>query len=90
MSVTGLVVVIIGAWLALPVTAAVAQDEAEKAEKVDKPEKLAKDAECALASLYEKVPAAKTLAEKAQAILVFPKITRASLGSASNAAPARC
>ena len=45
MSVTGLVVVIIGAWLALPVTAAVAQDEAEKAEKVDKPEKLAKDAE---------------------------------------------
>ena len=79
MSVTGLVVVIIGAWLALPVTAAVAQDEPEKA-GVEKPEKLAKDAEYALASLYEKVPATKTLGEKAQAILVFPKITRASVG----------
>ncbi len=77
MSVTGFVVVIIGAWLALPVTAAVAQDEVEK---VGKPEKLAKDAEWALSSLYEKDPATKTLAEKAQAILVFPKITRASVG----------
>ena len=77
MSVTGLVVVIIGAWLALPVTAAVAQDEAEK---VGKPEKLAKDAEAALASFYTKVPDAKILGEKAQAILVFPKITKAGLG----------
>ena len=80
MSVTGLVVVIIGAWLALPMTATVAQEEPEKAEKVDKPEKLAKDAEFALASLYEKVPATKTLAETSQSILVFPKITRASVG----------
>ena len=77
MSATGLVVVIIGAWLALPVTAAVAQDEAEK---VGKPEKLAKEAEWALASLYEKEPATKTLAENAKAILVFPRITRASVG----------
>ena len=77
MSVTGLVVVIIGAWLALPVTAAVAQDEVEK---VEKPEKLARDAKETLASLYEKVPSTKTLAEEAQTILVFPKITRASVG----------
>ena len=77
MSVTGFVVVIIGARLVLPVTAAVAQDEAETA---GKPEKLAKDAEWALASLYEKEPATKTLAEKAKAILVFPRITRASVG----------
>ena len=48
--------------------------------RVDKPEKLAKDAKFALASLYEKAPATKTLAEKAQAILVFPKITKASMG----------
>ncbi len=77
MSVNRVVVVIIGAWLALPVTALVAQDEAEK---MGKPEKLALDAGWALASLYEKVPATQTLAEKAQAILVFPKITRASVG----------
>ena len=77
MSVNRLLVVIIGAWLALPVTALVAQDEAEK---MGKPEKLALDAGWALASLYEKVPATQTLGEKAQAILVFPKISRASLG----------
>ena len=86
MSATGLVVVIIGAWLALPVTAAVAQDEVEK---VGKPEKLAKDAEWALASLYEKEPATKTLAEKAQAILVFP-ITRASVGVGVQRGTAHC
>ena len=77
MSVTSLVVVIIGAWLALPVAVVVAQDEAEK---VDKPEKLAKDAQAALASFYTNVPEGKILGEKAQAILVFPKITKAGLG----------
>lgn len=76
MSVKRVVAVIIGAWLALPVAPAVGQDEAEK---LGKPEQLAKNAEAALASLYEKVPAAKTLGEKAQAILVFPRITRAGL-----------
>ncbi len=77
MSVTGLVVVIIGACLALPGAAVVTQDEVEK---VGRPEKLAADAEATLASLYEKVPATKMLAEKAQSILVFPRITKAGVG----------
>ncbi len=80
MSVKALTVTIIitmGAWCVLPSTSAVAQEEAEK---VSKPEKLAMEAGWALGSLFEKEPAAKTLAEKAQAILVFPRITRASLG----------
>ncbi len=80
MSVKALTVTIIitmGAWCVLPSTSAVAQEEAEK---VSRPEKLAMEAGWALGSLFEKEPAAKTLAEKAQAILVFPRITRASLG----------
>lgn len=78
MSVTGLVVVIVGAWLALPLTPA-AQEPQEQEEKLEKPEQLAKAAEATLASLYEKVPATKALAEKAQAILVFPRVTRAAV-----------
>ena len=80
MSVKALIVTIIitmGAWCVLASTSAVAQEEAEK---VSRPEKLAMEAGWALGSLFEKEPAAKTLAEKAQAILVFPRITRASLG----------
>ncbi len=39
-----------------------------------------KNAHAALASLYEKVPAAKALGTKAVAVLVFPKVTKAGLG----------
>jgi lipid-binding SYLF domain-containing protein len=38
------------------------------------------DAQAALKGLYAKVPAAKTIGAKAQAVLVFPKITKAGLG----------
>ena len=38
------------------------------------------DAQAALKTLYAKVPAAKTIGAKAQAVLVFPKITKAGLG----------
>ena len=41
---------------------------------------LSRDAQNALQSLYAKVPAAKALGAKAQAILVFPKVTKAGLG----------
>ena len=38
------------------------------------------EANSALQQLYAKVPAAKTLGQKATAILVFPKVTKAGLG----------
>ena len=41
---------------------------------------ISRDAQAALKSLYAKVPAAKTIGAKAQAVLVFPKITKAGLG----------
>ena len=41
---------------------------------------LSRDANKALQSLYAKVPAAKTIGAKAQAVLVFPTITKAGLG----------
>jgi lipid-binding SYLF domain-containing protein len=41
---------------------------------------LSRDANQALQRLYAKVPAAKAIGAKAQAILVFPKITKAGLG----------
>ena len=77
MSVKTLAILFFTAWSVLAFTPAMAQDEAET---VGKAEKLAKDAQAALASFYEKVPDAKILGEKAQAILVFPKITKAGLG----------
>jgi lipid-binding SYLF domain-containing protein len=40
---------------------------------------LSRDAQAALAKLYASVPAAKALAPKAHAILVFPKVTKAGL-----------
>ncbi len=46
----------------------------------DKAAELSKDSQAALAALYAKVPAAKALGAKAQAILVFPKVTKAGLG----------
>jgi len=41
---------------------------------------LSRDAQAALNDLYAKVPAAKAIGAKAQAVLVFPKITKAGLG----------
>jgi lipid-binding SYLF domain-containing protein len=46
----------------------------------DKAAELSKDSQAALAALYAKVPAAKALGAKAQAVLVFPKVTKAGLG----------
>ena len=46
----------------------------------DKAAELSKDSQAALASLYAKVPAAKALGAKAQAILVFPNVTKSGLG----------
>jgi lipid-binding SYLF domain-containing protein len=42
--------------------------------------KLSQDAQAALQKLYAAVPAAKTIGGKAQAVLVFPKVTKAGLG----------
>jgi lipid-binding SYLF domain-containing protein len=41
---------------------------------------LARDANASLQQLYASVPAAKALGPNAQAILVFPKVTKAGLG----------
>ena len=41
---------------------------------------LGRDASASLQRLYASVPAAKALGAKAQAILVFPKVTKAGLG----------
>jgi lipid-binding SYLF domain-containing protein len=69
-----LMLVIMGAvaafiW-AIPSSSALAADAAQ----------LSRDAQSALQALYAKVPAAKALGAKAQAILVFPKVTKAGLG----------
>ena len=58
------------ALLLVPAAPAVAASAAE----------LSRDASKALQDLYAKVPAAKAIGAKAQAILVFPKITKAGLG----------
>jgi lipid-binding SYLF domain-containing protein len=44
------------------------------------PDEISKEAHAALASLYAKVDGARALGEKARAILVFPKITKAGFG----------
>ena len=46
----------------------------------DKAAEISKDAQAALASLYAQVPKAKELGAKADAILVFPKVTKAGFG----------
>ena len=46
----------------------------------DSAAEIAKNAQAALASLYAKVPKAKDLGARANAILVFPKIVKAGLG----------
>jgi lipid-binding SYLF domain-containing protein len=61
-----------GLALAAPATAAdVAKNSAAS---------LNKDGQAALNQLYAKIPAARTVAAKATAVLVFPKVTKAGLG----------
>ena len=62
--------VVVGALLALVWHGAMAATAAE----------LARDANASLQRLYASVPAAKALGATAQAILVFPKVTKAGLG----------
>lgn len=64
-------------WLA---AAAIALSMAHGAAYAASAAELSRDAQAALQSLYAKVPAAKTIGAKAQAVLVFPKITKAGLG----------
>ena len=71
MSRTALMGAIMIALLAVGTRSALAADKAAE---------LTKDSQTALAALYAKVPAAKALGAKAQAILVFPKVTKAGLG----------
>lgn len=60
---------LVSVFMAFSASAALAADAAQ----------LNKDAQAALAALYADVPAAKALGDKAQAILVFPSITKAGL-----------
>jgi lipid-binding SYLF domain-containing protein len=62
---------IMSASVALGAHAAVAEDTAAE---------ISKNADAALASLYATVAGAKALGAQAQAVLVFPKITKAGLG----------
>ena len=62
--------IVIGATLALAAPSAMAATAAE----------ISRDANAALQQLYASVPAAKALGAKANAILVFPKVTKAGLG----------
>ena len=71
MSRTVLIGGIITAAIVIGTPAAIAADD--KAE-------INRDSQAALTALYASVPAAKQLAAKATAILVFPKITKAGLG----------
>ena len=71
MSRTALIGAIITTAIVVGTHGAIAADD--KAE-------IARDSQAALAALYASVPAAKQLAAKATAILVFPKITKAGLG----------
>jgi len=69
-SVKALGVMLVATMLALASHAAVGATAAE----------LARDANASLQQLYATVPAAKALGTNAQAILVFPKVTKAGLG----------
>ena len=62
--------ILVGTTLALAWHMAIAAGAAE----------IARDANASLQQLYASVPAAKALGAKAQAILVFPKVTKAGLG----------
>ena len=70
MRMTALKAIVLGATLALGSPSAMAANAAE----------ISRDANAALQQLYASVPAAKALGAKANAILVFPKITKAGLG----------
>jgi lipid-binding SYLF domain-containing protein len=63
-------VVALGAMLAFGPSSAMAASAGE----------ISRDANAALQQLYASVPAAKALGAKANAILVFPKVTKAGLG----------
>jgi lipid-binding SYLF domain-containing protein len=67
--------VIVGTALICATTASVAQDKG-KTEAAE----LANASQAALQQLYATVPLAKALGPTAQAILVFPKVTKAGLG----------
>ncbi len=62
--------VLLGATLALVGQSAMAAGAAE----------IERDAKASLQKLYASVPAAKALGQNAQAVLVFPKVTKAGLG----------
>jgi len=62
--------VLLGAALALMGQSSMAAGAAE----------IERDAKASLQRLYSSVPAAKALGQNAQAILVFPKVTKAGLG----------
>src|SRR5262245_52499411 len=70
MRMTALKAIVLGATLALGSPSAMAANAAE----------ISRDANASLQQLYASVPAAKALGAKANAILVFPKITKAGLG----------
>ena len=70
MKINTLVAIFTGAALAFAGHVAMAATAAE----------LSRDANASLQKLYASVPAAKALGSKAQAILVFPKVTKAGLG----------
>ena len=67
--------VLAGAALFCAAYPSVAQDQGKTAAT-----ELAGDSKAALQQLYANVPLAKELGPKAQAILVFPKVTKAGLG----------
>ena len=64
-----LIGILVSTAVALAGRATTAADKAE----------LSRDAQAALQSLYEKVPAAKAIGAQSLAILVFPKVTKAGL-----------
>jgi lipid-binding SYLF domain-containing protein len=64
-------------WL---VAAAIALAIAHPAAHAAGAAEISGEAQAALKTLYAKVPAAKAIGAKAQAVLVFPKITKAGLG----------
>ena len=67
--------VIMGTVVICAANASVAQDQG-KTEAA----KLAQESQAALQQLYATVPLAKTIGPTAQAILIFPKVTKAGLG----------
>jgi lipid-binding SYLF domain-containing protein len=67
--------VIMGTVFICAANASVAQDKGK-----EEAAKLAQESQAALQQLYANVPLAKTIGPTAEAILVFPKVTKAGLG----------